>query len=59
MDYQDVGSFKVTANLADFGYKGEFLSRVSDATSVVVPYEWQLPDGTTASVSLTTPLAQV
>jgi lipopolysaccharide transport system ATP-binding protein len=53
MDYEDLGSFNVIANLEDYGYKGEFQTRVSEATSVVVPYEWQLPDGTVESVALT------
>lgn len=57
LDYEDCGSFNVTADLEDYGFKGEFQTRVSEATSVVVPYEWQLPDGTTASVSLSAPAA--
>jgi lipopolysaccharide transport system ATP-binding protein len=57
MDYEDLGSFSVVANLEDYGYKGEFQTRVSEATSVVVPYEWQLPDGTTASIALNAPLS--
>jgi len=56
VDYMDVGSFRVVANLEEYGYKGEFLTQASDSTSVVIPYEWQMPDGTTASVSLTTPV---
>ncbi len=40
-------------DLADYGFKGEFLSRVANSTPVVVPYEWHLPDGTIAPVSLT------
>lgn len=55
MHYEDIGSFIVTADLATYGYKGEFQARVSEATSVVIPYEWQLPDGTTAMVSLSAP----
>jgi lipopolysaccharide transport system ATP-binding protein len=57
MDYEDLGSFNVIANLEDYGYKGEFQTRVSEATSVVVPYEWQLPDGTVASVALSAPVS--
>jgi len=57
MDYEDLGSFSVVANLEDYGYKGEFQTRVSEATSVVVPYEWQLPDGTTASIALNAPIS--
>jgi lipopolysaccharide transport system ATP-binding protein len=53
--YQDVAYFSVVGDLADYGYKGEFLSRASRSTSVVVPYEWSLPDGTSASVSLALP----
>ncbi len=57
IDYEDVGSFSITANLEDYGYKGEFRTRVSEATSVVIPYEWHLPDGTVASVALGGPVA--
>jgi len=52
MDYEDVASFIVAANLEEYGYKGEFLSRVNECTPVVSPYEWHLPDGTIATVSL-------
>ena len=55
LHYQDVASFSVVGDLAEYGYKGEFLSRASGSTSVVVPYEWTLPDGTSASVSLSLP----
>jgi len=57
IDYEDVGSFSIMANLEDYGYKGEFRTRVSEATSVVIPYEWHLPDGTVASVALGGPVA--
>ena len=59
MDYEDIGSFIVTADLVDYGYKGEFQTRVSEATSVVIPYEWQLPDGTSAIVSLNAPVSTI
>jgi lipopolysaccharide transport system ATP-binding protein len=52
LNYQDVAYFSVVGDLTEYGYKGEFLSRASRYTAVVVPYEWHLPDGTTASVSL-------
>jgi lipopolysaccharide transport system ATP-binding protein len=55
VNYQDVAYFSVVGDLAEYGYKGEFLSRASRSTSVVVPYEWSLPDGTTAAVSLMQP----
>ena len=48
LDYEEIGSFIVKADLVEYGFKGEFRMRASEATSVVVPYEWQLPDGTTA-----------
>jgi lipopolysaccharide transport system ATP-binding protein len=51
--YQDVAYFHVVGDLRDYGFKGEFLSRASGSTPVVVPYEWHLPDGTIAPVSLT------
>ena len=50
--YQDVAYFSVVGDLAEYGYQGEFLSRASSSTSVVVAYEWGLPDGTIAAVSL-------
>jgi lipopolysaccharide transport system ATP-binding protein len=53
--YRDVANFTVVGDLADYGYKGEFLSRASQSTSVVVPYEWSFPDGTIAAVSLALP----
>jgi lipopolysaccharide transport system ATP-binding protein len=56
IEYQEVASFKVTGNLADYGYKGDFLERSTRYTPVVVPYEWELPDGTRTQVSLNKPL---
>jgi homopolymeric O-antigen transport system ATP-binding protein len=50
--YQDVASFSVVGNLADYGYKGEFLHWARHSTPVVVPYEWHLPDGRTVAVAL-------
>jgi hypothetical protein len=47
-----VAYFHVVGDLKHYGYKGEFLSRASDSTPVVIPYEWYLPDGTVAPVSL-------
>jgi lipopolysaccharide transport system ATP-binding protein len=57
--YQDVASFNVVGDLADYGYKGEFLNYARRSTAVVVPYEWRLPDGTTAMVSLSPPVAAI
>lgn len=53
----EISSFTVTADLADYGYQGEFLTLASVSTPVVIPYEWQLPDGTTSMVSLTAPVS--
>jgi lipopolysaccharide transport system ATP-binding protein len=50
--YQDVAYFSVVGDLAEYGYQGEFLSRASSSTSVVIPYEWHMHDGTIAAVSL-------
>ncbi len=52
VNYQDVAYFNVVGDLADFGFTGEFVSRATTSTPVVVPYEWCLPDGTVAAVSL-------
>jgi lipopolysaccharide transport system ATP-binding protein len=53
INYQEVAGFKVVGDLADYGYKGQFLANAIHSTPVVVPYEWGLPDGTTAAVALT------
>ena len=55
VNYQEVAYFSVVGDLAEYGFKGEFLPRASQSTSVVVPYEWHLPDGTIAAVSLARP----
>ncbi len=49
---QDVAYLHVVGNLRDYGLKGELLSRAANSTPVLVPYEWYLPDGTIAPVSL-------
>ncbi len=59
VNYQEVAYFNVVGDLADYGYRGEFISRASQSTPVVVPYEWGLPDGTVAPVSLTYPDKQL
>ncbi len=56
LETTDVAFFNVVADLASYGFKGEFVSRASNSTPVVVPYEWHLPDGTVASVSLASPV---
>ena len=48
----DVASFSVSGNLSDYGFTGEFLSLASHSTSVLIPYEWRLPDGSTKTASL-------
>jgi lipopolysaccharide transport system ATP-binding protein len=52
VNYQDVAYFSVVGDLVDYGYRGEFLTWAPHSTPVVVPYEWQLPDGSTVAVSL-------
>jgi homopolymeric O-antigen transport system ATP-binding protein len=54
-NYQEVAYFRVVGDLREYGFKGEFLSRASNSTPVVVPYEWRLPDGTVGAVSLRRP----
>jgi hypothetical protein len=55
VDYQEVAGFSVVGDLADYGYKGEFLNYARHSTPVVVPYEWRFPDGSTAAVALKRP----
>lgn len=57
VDYQEVAGFRVTGDLARYGFKGEFLDRASRYTSVVVPYEWRLPDGSVSRISLAAPVS--
>jgi lipopolysaccharide transport system ATP-binding protein len=52
VNYQDAASFSVVGDLSDYGFKGEFLSRASTSTPVIIPYEWELPDGQIAAISL-------
>jgi len=56
VNYQEVAGFSVAADLAEYGYKGEFRRFARDATPVVVPYEWRFPDGTTVAVALRRPI---
>ena len=56
--YQEVGSFNVVGDLAEYGYKGEYLSYSANSTPVVVPYEWCLPDGRTIPVALSRTLTR-
>src|SRR6202521_285224 len=55
VNYQEVAHFSVVGDLAEYGYKGEFLTWLRYTTHVVVPYEWRLPDGTTVAVALKRP----
>jgi len=52
MTYREVAYFSVAGDLAEYGYKGEFLTWASRSAPVVVPYEWRLPDGTAVDVAL-------
>jgi len=55
LDSREVAFFTVAADLADYGYKGEFQMLAARSTHMVVPYEWRFSDGTVASVSLKRP----
>lgn len=55
VNYQEVAYFSVVGDLAEYGYKGEFMTFALHSTPVVVPYEWRLPDGTTVAVALSRP----
>ena len=59
VNYQEVAYFNVVGDLAEYGYKGEFLTYALHSTPVVIPYEWQLPDGTAAMVSLSAPASTI
>ena len=50
--FQEVASFSVVGDLAEYGYRGQYEKYASYSTSVVVPYEWRLPDGTIVPVAL-------
>jgi homopolymeric O-antigen transport system ATP-binding protein len=52
VNYQDAASFSVVGDLSDYGFRGEFMSRAATSTPVVIPYEWELPDGQVAAISL-------
>jgi lipopolysaccharide transport system ATP-binding protein len=52
VSFQEATYFTVVGDLTEYGYHGDFLSRAATSTPVVVPYEWHLPDGKIASVSL-------
>lgn len=54
--YQRVGLFNVIADLAEYGYTGDYIKWMRHVTPVIVPYEWRFPDGKTVSVSLNRPL---
>jgi lipopolysaccharide transport system ATP-binding protein len=54
--YREVAHFSVIGDLAEYGYKGQFLTWARSSTPVVVPYEWRLPDGATVAVSLSRPV---
>ncbi len=45
-------AFTVAGDLAEYGYRGDYAPYVNYSTPVVVPYEWGLPDGSHATVSL-------
>lgn len=50
--YQDVAYFTVSGDLSEYGYRGEFWKFARYSTPVVVPYEWKLPGGKVAAISL-------
>ena len=50
--YQDAAYFSVACDLTEYGYRGQFMGRAATSTPVVVPYEWHLPDGKIAPISL-------
>jgi lipopolysaccharide transport system ATP-binding protein len=59
MKFQEVAGFSVGGDLAEYGYRGDFGTFAAHSTPVVVPYEWQLPDGTSVAVALSRPTAEM
>jgi lipopolysaccharide transport system ATP-binding protein len=55
INHQNVAHFNVVGDLTEYGYRGKYLSQISNFTPVVVPYEWSLPDGTVFPISLDHP----
>jgi lipopolysaccharide transport system ATP-binding protein len=50
---QDVAWFDVAGDLTEMGFRGELMHKLLPKSfPVVVPYEWTLPDGTTAPVEV-------
>jgi len=43
VNYQEVAGFSVVGDLAEYGYKGEFLTFARHSTPVVVPYGMAVP----------------
>lgn len=52
---QDVASFEVVGELEDHGLTGDFRTRVASSVSVMIPYQWTLPDGSTRPFQLRRP----
>jgi lipopolysaccharide transport system ATP-binding protein len=52
MDPQEVATFRVDGDLSAYGFTGDYHASLSKSTPVVVPYEWLLPDGSSAAVNL-------
>jgi ABC-type polysaccharide/polyol phosphate transport system ATPase subunit len=51
---QDIANFEVFGTLSDYGLTGELADRMAPHTaSLVLPYEWHLPDGTQRPVAIT------
>lgn len=50
--YEEVGSFTVVGDLAEYGFTGDYLQYAPRSTPVMVPYEWSMPDGQTIPVAL-------
>jgi lipopolysaccharide transport system ATP-binding protein len=51
--YSEVTGFTVVGDLAEYGFKGDYLTYGAYSTPVIVPYEWRLPNGTRIPVALT------
>ncbi len=52
LQLQDVASFDIDGHLESMGLAGNFRGLAYRSTPVMIPYEWEFPDGTVAPMAL-------